>query len=243
MAIMAVHRDLVGAYSSPINAARTKGTAMKIAVFGTGSVGETLGSKLLELGHEVKMGSRTATNEKAAAWVQRSGPKASAGTFADAAAFGELIVNATLGAGSVEAFTMAGEANSAGKVVIDLSNPLDFSKGMPPSLFVSNTDSLGEQLQRAFPKAKVVKALNTMWCGLMVNPRLLPEAHHTWVAGNDAGAKETVRGLLYSFGWKPDEVIDVGDLSGARATESYLPLWLRLYGALKTGTFNVKIVR
>jgi predicted dinucleotide-binding enzyme len=216
---------------------------MKIAVFGTGSVGETLGSKLLELGHEVKMGSRTPTNEKAAAWAKKSGPKASAGTFADAAAFGQLIVNATLGAGTVEAFRMAGEANSAGKVIIDVSNPLDFSKGMPPSLFVSNTDSLGEQLQRAFPQAKVVKALNTMWCGLMVNPRLLKESHHTYVAGNDAGAKETVRGLLFAFGWTQDEVIDVGDITGARATESYLPLWLRLYGALNTGTFNVKIVR
>lgn len=216
---------------------------MKIAVFGTGNVGETLGSKFVELGHEVMMGSRTAKNEKAAAWAKKAGAKASAGTFADAAAFGELIVNATLGAGTLEAFKMAGEANSAGKVVIDLSNPLDFSKGMPPSLFVSNTDSLGEQLQRAFPKARVVKALNTMWCGLMVNPRLLPDSHHTFMAGNDPGAKETVRGLLHSFGWKQDEVLDLGDLTGARATESYLPLWLRLYGTLKTGTINVKIVR
>lgn len=216
---------------------------MKIAVFGTGNVGETLGSKLVELGHEVKMGSRTAHNEKAAAWVKKAGARASTGTFADAAAFGEVIFNATLGAGTLEAFKQAGEANSAGKVVIDVSNPLDFSRGMPPSLFVSNTDSLAEQLQRAFPKARVVKALNTMWCGLMVNPRLLPESHHTFMAGNDAAAKDTVRGLLSSFGWKQDEVLDLGDLSGARATESYLPLWLRLYGTLKTGTINVKIVR
>ena len=216
---------------------------MKIAVFGTGNVGETLGSKLVELGHEVKMGSRTAGNEKAAAWVKKAGNKASAGTFADAAAFGEMVFNATLGAGTIEAFKMAGEGATAGKVVVDISNPLDFSKGMPPSLFLSNTDSLGEALQREFPNAKVVKALNTMWCGLMVNPRLLPEAHHTFMAGNDAEAKAAVKKLLLSFGWKEEEVIDVGDITAARATESYLPLWLRLYGSLKTGTFNVKIVR
>ena len=216
---------------------------MKIAVFGTGNVGATLGSKLIELGHEVKMGSRTAHNEKAAAWVKNAGAKASAGTFADAAKFGELIVNATLGAGTVEAFKLAGEENCAGKTVLDLSNPLDFSKGFPPSLFISNTDSLGEALQRAVPKAKVVKALNTLSCLLMVNPRQLPDTHHTFLAGNDAGAKEQVLGLLKSFGWKSEEVIDVGDLSGARATEQYLPIWARLYGSLKTGNFNIKIVK
>ncbi len=216
---------------------------MKIAVFGTGSVGETLGSKLVELGHEVKMGSRTANNEKALAWVKKAGAKASTGTFADAAKFGELIINATLGAGTIEAFKMAGAEHSAGKVVVDLSNPLDFSKGMPPSLFISNTDSLGEAVQREFPRARVVKALNTMWCGLMVNPRLLPESHHTFVAGNDPAAKETVKNLLFSFGWNADEVVDVGDITAARATESVLPIWLRLYGSLKTGTFNLKIVR
>jgi hypothetical protein len=216
---------------------------MKIAVFGTGTVGETLGSKLLELGHEVKMGSRTANNEKAAAWVKKAGAKASAGTFADAATFGELVVNCTLGAGTIEAFKMAGEDNCAGKTVLDISNPLDFSKGFPPSLFIGNTDSLGEALQRAVPKAKVVKALNTMSCVLMVNPRALPDTHHTFVAGNDEGAKTQVKGLLAAFGWKPDEIIDVGDITGARATEAYLPFWARLYGSIKTGNFNIKIVR
>ncbi len=216
---------------------------MKICVFGTGSVGETLGTKLLELGHEVKMGSRTASNEKALAWVKKSGPQASTGAFAEAAKFGELVINATLGAGTIEAFKMAGAEHTAGKVIIDLSNPLDFSKGMPPSLFLSNTDSLGEALQREFPRARVVKALNTMWCGLMVNPRLLPESHHTFMAGNDAAAKETVKGLLQSFGWKPEEIVDVGDITAARATESVLPIWLRLYGTMKTGAFNFKIVR
>lgn len=216
---------------------------MKIAVFGTGNVGETLGSKLVELGHEVKMGSRTANNEKALAWVKKAGAKASTGTFADAAKFGELIINATLGSGSIEAFKMAGAENSAGKVILDLSNPLDFSKGMPPSLFISNTDSLGEALQREFPKARVVKALNTMWCGLMVNPRQLGESHHAFVAGNDPAAKDAVKQLLQGFGWKPEELLDVGDITAARATESVLPIWLRLYGTMKTGAFNLKVVR
>ncbi len=216
---------------------------MKIAVFGTGSVGETLGSKLLELGHEVMMGSRTENNEKALAWVKKSGAKASTGTFADAAKFGEFIINATKGDGSVDAFKSAGDASCAGKTVLDLSNPLDFSRGFPPSLFVSNTDSLGEQLQRAVPSAKVVKALNTMSCFLMVAPRQLADSHHTFVAGNDAGAKDQVKTILASFGWRPEEVIDVGDLTGARATEQYLPLWARLYGTLKVGNFNIKIVR
>jgi predicted dinucleotide-binding enzyme len=214
---------------------------MKIAIFGTGTVGETLGSKLIALGHEVAMGSRSATNEKGAAWVKKAGPKASLGTFATAARGVELVINATSGAGSIEALKAAGEGALDGKVIIDVSNPLDFSKGAP-SLFVSNTDSLGELVQRTFPRAKVVKALNTMWCGLMVNPRLLPESSHTFIAGNDDGAKATVKAVLKSFGWHDDEILDLGDLTGARATESYLPIWLRMYGALKSGAFNVKIV-
>lgn len=216
---------------------------MRIAVFGTGTVGETLGTKLIEVGHEVMMGSRSATNEKALAWVKKAGSKASAGTFADAAKFGQLIVNATLGTATLEVFKAAGADNTAGKPVIDISNPLDFSKGFPPSLFVSNTDSLAEQLQREFPKAHIVKALNTMTAAIMVNPRALPESHHTWICGSDAGAKETVRGVLQSFGWKPEEIIDCGDLSASRAIESLLPMWLRLYGTLKTPMFNLKIVK
>ncbi len=215
---------------------------MKIGILGTGSVGETLGSKLVELGHEVKMGSRTAGNEKALAFAKKNGAKASAGTFKDAAAFGEVIFNCTLGSASVEALGMAGEANLSGKVLVDVSNPLDFSKGQPPSLFISNTDSLGELLQRKFPKAKVVKALNTMWCGLMVNPRMLPDSHVVYIAGNDEGAKQTVKGVLAQFGWKGEEILDLGDLSAARATESVLPIWLRVMGAKKMGAFNFKIV-
>jgi 8-hydroxy-5-deazaflavin:NADPH oxidoreductase len=215
---------------------------MKIAVLGTGVVGETIASKLVALGHEVKMGSRTANNEKAAAWVKKAGTKASQGTFADAAAFGEILFNCTLGSGSIEALNAAGKENLKGKVLLDLSNPLDFSKGMPPTLFVSNDDSLGERIQRAFPELKVVKTLNTINCNVMVDPARIPGEHAVFVSGNDAAAKARVKQLLTEwFGWK--QVIDLGDITTSRGTESYLPLWIRLWGALGTPDFNVQIVK
>jgi 8-hydroxy-5-deazaflavin:NADPH oxidoreductase len=127
-------------------------------------------------------------------------------------------------------------------VLVDIANPLDFSKGMPPTLFVSNDDSLGERIQRAFPELKVVKALNTMSCTVMVNPALLPGEHATFVSGNDAGAKAQVKQILTEgFGWK--QVVDLGDITTARGTESFLPLWIRLWGALRTADFNVQIVK
>lgn len=216
---------------------------MKIAVLGTGAVGNTIGSKLVQVGHEVKMGSRTANNEKAAAWAKSAGPKASIGTFAEAASFGEMIFVCTKGDGTLPALEAAGEANLAGKVLVDISNPLDFSKGMPPSLFVSNTDSLGEQVQKRFPKAKVVKTLNTLNCELMVNPGKVGGGDHTiFVSGNDKDAKGKVVELLESaFGWK--DVIDLGDITTARGTEQVLPVWVRLWGALGHANFNFKIVR
>ncbi|WNG58127.1 NADP oxidoreductase [Archangium gephyra] len=215
---------------------------MKIAVLGTGMVGETIGSKLVALGHEVKMGSRSANNEKAAAWVKKAGAKASQGTFADAAAFGELLFNCTSGSGSLEALNTAGKENLEGKILLDLSNPLEFSKGMPPTLFVSNTDSLGEQIQRAFPELKVVKTLNTINANVMVDPALIPGEHAVFVSGNDAEAKGQVKRLLTEwFGWT--QVIDLGDITTARGTESYLPLWLRLWGAMGTPDFNIQIVK
>lgn len=215
---------------------------MKIAVFGTGDVGQAIGTKLAALGHDVMLGSRTATNEKAQAWVAKTGAKASTGTYADAAKFGELVFNCTLGSGTIEALKMAGDGALDGKIVVDLSNPLDFSKGMPPSLFLSNTDSLGEAVQRTFPKARVVKTLNTMWNGLMVNPRMLPDTHVNYVCGNDAQAKAEVKALLKSFGWKDEELLDLGDITNARGTEAVLPIWLRVWGATKNGAFNFKIV-
>jgi len=215
---------------------------MRFGVLGTGTVGDAIASKLVALGHEVKMGARDAKNEKAAAWVARSGARASQGSFADAAAFGELLWNCTSGAGSLDALKAAGEANLAGKVLIDIANPLDFSKGMPPTLFVSNTDSLGEQLQRAFPKTHVVKTLNTLNAQLMVAPGSLAGGDHDlFMSGNDAGAKGKVKELLQSFGWKT--IHDLGDIITARGTESILPLWIRLWGALGNASFNFKIVR
>ncbi len=217
---------------------------MKIAVLGTGNVGDTIGSKLVELGHIVMMGSRKSDNEKATAFVAKHAGKASAGTFADAAAFGEIIFNCTAGVGSIEALKIAGENNLSGKIIIDLANPLDFSKGMPPSLSVCNTNSLGEEIQKAFPKAKVVKALNTMWCGLMVNPALINGGdHNTFVSGNDAQAKAKVKEILISFGWLDKNILDLGDITKARGTEMYLPIWLSIYGATNNGAFNIKIVR
>ncbi|RKH12908.1 NADP oxidoreductase [Corallococcus praedator] len=215
---------------------------MRIAILGTGMVGEALGSKLVALGHEVRMGSRTADNPKATAWVKKAGGKASQGTFADAAAFSELLFNATLGNASLDVLKAAGEEALRGKVLVDVSNPLDFTKGMPPVLSTAPTDSLGEQLQRAFPSLKVVKALNTMNCHVMVDPSRVPGDHDVFVSGNDADAKARVKQLLTEgFGWK--HVIDLGDITTARGTEAFLPLWLRLWGTLGTGDFNIHVTR
>jgi len=218
---------------------------MKIAVLGTGAVGKTIGSKLIQLGHEVKMGSRNAGGEKALTWLKEAGSNASEGTFEDAAAFAEILFNCTAGVGSLEALQLAGAQHLANKILVDVSNPLDFSNGMPPSLSVCNTDSLGEQIQATFPELKVVKTLNTMWCGLMVNPGLINGGdHQVFVAGNDGEAKKSVStNILNAFGWKPETILDLGDITKARGTEMYLPLWLSIYGATSNGAFNIKIVR
>jgi predicted dinucleotide-binding enzyme len=216
---------------------------MRIAVLGTGVVGQTLGTKLVALGHEVTMGSRQAGNEKAVAWAESAGVGGSAGegSFADAASTADLVVNATSGQGSLEALDAAGAVNLAGKVLIDVSNPLDFSRGMPPSLTVCNTDSLAEQIQRRFPEVRVVKSLNTVNADVMVNPGIVPGSHTMFMAGNDASAKEEVRGILESLGWPTADILDLGDLTAARGLEMYLPLWLRLWGATGTGHLNVKV--
>lgn len=215
---------------------------MKYAVMGTGSVGQTIGSKLVELGHEVVMGSRSADNENATAWAAKAGPRASVATFADAAAAAEQIFNCTRGDKSLEALKAAGEANLAGKILIDVANPLDFSQGMPPTLSITGRDSLGEQIQAAFPDTKVVKTLNTMAGDVMVQPSLVPGDHDVFLSGNDAEAKATVGNLLREgFGWT--SILDLGDITTARGTESWLPLWLRLWGAMGTPHFNLKVVR
>jgi predicted dinucleotide-binding enzyme len=226
---------------------------MQLGILGSGVVGRTIGTRLVELGHDVTIGTRdvASTLERTEPDVygnppfnlwQQQHPQVRLGAFADAAAFGTIVINATNGAASLEALSLAGAANLDGKVLIDIANPLDFSQGMPPSLFVSNTDSLGEQIQRAFPNVKVVKTLNTMNTFLMVNPQQLAQDDHTvFVSGNDAEAKVQVTDILREFGWI--DVIDLGDITTARGTEMFLPIWLRLWGALGTGLFNVKVVR
>jgi hypothetical protein len=227
---------------------------MRIGILGTGMVGQALAAKLAEGGYEVVVGTRdpAATlardepdgygNPPFRVWHQQH-PDVKLGSFADAAAHSELVVNATAGAASVDALRLAGEANLDGKVLVDIANALDFSRGMPPSLLVTNTDSLGEQIQRALPAVRVVKALNTMNALLMANPRQLADGDHTvFVCGDDPQAKALVTRLLTEgFGWR--DVIDLGDLTAARATEMVLPIWLRLMGALQTPMFNLKVVR
>lgn len=225
---------------------------MNIAVLGTGMVGQALAGRLLELGHDVVVGTRdpeaTRLRDEAdgmgnppfSTWLAAH-PSAGLATFADAAGAAELVVNATSGFGALPALEAAGADNLAGKPILDISNPLDFSAGFPPTLWVKDTDSLGEQIQRAFPQAHVVKTLNTLTAALMVNPKDLGQESSVFVSGNDEAAKATVTELLKSFGHT--DVIDLGDITTARGTEMLLPVWLRLMGALGTATFNFRIVR
>jgi predicted dinucleotide-binding enzyme len=226
---------------------------MKIGILGTGVVGQTIAEKLSQLGHQVMLGTRS--KEKTLAKKEKdnfgrppfgewhkNNSQIKFGTYPEAASFGEFLVNATSGVGSIDALKTAGENNLSNKVLLDIANPLDFSKGMPPALTVCNTDSLGEQIQKAFPNTKVVKSLNTLTAYLMVNPKLLPESTNLFLNGNDSGAKSEVRKLLTSFGWNDKDIIDMGDISTARGTEQLLPIWVRLWGALQTPMFNFKIV-
>lgn len=222
---------------------------MKVGILGSGNVGQVLGRKLARIGHDVTLGTRSpdeldevrggATLRQ---WLQDVGGSARVATFEVAAAKGEVMINATAGNGSLEALRMAGEKNLKDKILIDVANPLDFSRGMQPTLTVCNTDSLGEQIQRAFPKTKVVKALNTVNVQLMIDPtRLAKGEHHLFLCGNDAAARDRVAGWIKEwFGWK--HIIDLGDITGARGMEMILPMWIRLYGKLHTPMFNYRIV-
>jgi 8-hydroxy-5-deazaflavin:NADPH oxidoreductase len=213
---------------------------MKIGVLGTGMVGTTLAGKLVSLGNEVKMGARDAGNPKAKAWASGAGKGASSGSFADAARFGDVVFNCTLGAAALDALRAAGKDNLKGKVLVDVSNPLEFVDGAP-RLTTPPGQSLGEQIQAEFPEAKVVKALNTVNANVMVAPERVGGESDLFIAGNDAGAKEKVTALLRDFGWK--RIHDLGGIAAARGTEAYLLFWLPLSAALKTYDINVRVVK
>lgn len=217
---------------------------MDIAVLGTGSVGRALSARLDQLGHAVSLGTRdpvaTAARDEYAAWAATA-PGVRLASFADAAAQAELLVNASGGTVTLDVLRAAAAGERNGVVLLDISNPLDFSAGFPPTLTVKDTDSLAEQVQREFPGLRVVKALNTLTAELMVHPGTLPEPTTVFVCGDDADARATVTQLLASFGH--DDVLDLGELSSARGAEMFLPLWLRIMGALGTASFNIKVVR
>ena len=226
---------------------------MKIGIIGTGMVGQAIGGKLIEQGQDVMFGTRDVEttlartepdgfgNPPFSQWIKGQ-PQAKVGAFPEAAAHGEIIFNVTAGVASLAALGMAGRENLSGKTLIDIANPLDFSQGFPPSLAVCNTDSLGEQIQKAFPEAKVVKALNTMSALVMVNPASVPGDHNVFLSGNDAEAKEQVAALLQDwFGWQPQQIVDLGDITAARGTEMLLPIWLRLFGMFQHPFFNFHV--
>jgi 8-hydroxy-5-deazaflavin:NADPH oxidoreductase len=230
---------------------------MKISIIGTGNVGQTFASRLIELGHEVMIGTRNVQeklsstakdmygNPPFSEWIKLN-TRVKLGSFEEAGSFGEMILNATLGGSSIAALKLAGSRNLSGKILIDVSNPLDYSKGMPPSLLpeLQNTNSLGEEIQKTFPETRVVKTMNTMWCGLMVRPGLIGNGDHTnYISGNDPDAKTKVKKLLNQFGWKDENILDLGDISASRATESVMTIWLRVWGSIQTGAFNFRLIR
>jgi 8-hydroxy-5-deazaflavin:NADPH oxidoreductase len=212
---------------------------MRMGVLGSGMAAQAISARLAEVGHDVVIG--TSDIEKLKGW-QSSNQKVIVGSFAEASAHGEMIFNATDGGASLNALRLAGEENLAGKILVDVSNPLDFANGFPPSLTVVGIDSLAEQIQRAFPSIRVVKTLNTVTARVMTHPLEVANGdHHVFISSNDVDAKAQVSEVLRSFGWI--HIFDLGDLSTARGTEAYLLLWVRLYGAMNTSMINVKIMK
>ena len=214
---------------------------MRYAVIGTGMVGQALGTKLVQTGPRGDDGIPLGRQRKGPGLGSRRGRQGPRGTFREAARFGEVLLTCTEGLTSIDALRSADPEDLSGKILIDVSNPLDFSRGMPPTLMVCNTDSLGELLQREFPKLCVVKALNTCNCQVMVDPARVPGDHDLFVCGNDPRAKKQVTALLREFGWK--SIIDMGDITNSRATEQLLPIWIRLFGMYGNPIFNFHIVR
>ncbi len=212
---------------------------MRMGIFGSGLIAQGLSARLAELGHDVMIGTLGA--DKLKGW-QSSNQKVMIGAFAEAAAHGEMLINATDGAASLNALSMAGAANLGDKILVDVSNPLDFSNSFPPSLTIFGTDSLAEQIQRAFPTLRVVKTLNTVAARVMTHPLEVANGdHHVFISSDDVDAKSQVTDLLRSFGWI--HIFDLGDLSTARGTEAYFLLWVRLYGSLNTSMINIKIMK
>jgi 8-hydroxy-5-deazaflavin:NADPH oxidoreductase len=223
---------------------------MKIGIIGSGVVAQTLGSKLVELAHDVVLGTRDPKklDEKKLfastlrEWLDRIKNRAKLATFAEAAAHGEILINATSGTVSLDALKLAAADKVGPKILIDAANELDHSKGMPPAVLASQERCLAEKIQATFPNLRVVKTLNTIGAPVMVNPKAVGGGDHTvFVSGNDAEAKAQVTKLLESFGWS--DVLDLGDIGSARGPEMYMAMWIRLWGATKTGMLNVKVVR
>jgi hypothetical protein len=218
---------------------------MKIGILGTGMVGNALGTKLVKNGHEVTMGSRNANNEPAQKWATSLGERAHTATFRDAATFAEVVISCTGGMHSMEALESVGAEALRNKILIDVSNPLQQNKDGSMILGFCNTDSLGEQIQRTFPFTRVVKALNTVNCDIMVEPSRVPGDHNLFICGNDTNAKKEVAQYLNEwFGWKGENIIDLGDITAARGTEMMMPLWMRLFqDVIGHPHFNYHIVR
>ena len=211
-----------------------------IGLLGTGVVGETLGTRLVSLGYQVFMGSRDASNPKGSVWAKRAGGGARYGTFRQAAEFGEIVINATFGTASLDVLKSAGAENLNGKVLIDAANALDLNTGI---LAFGSDTSLGEQIQQAFPQARVVKSLNTMNVSMMMGQQSHPGHHNIFMAGNDANAKREVARLLEDIGWRPDTIIDLGGIEAARGPEHYMALFWRLYQAFGTLEFNISVLK
>ncbi len=212
---------------------------MKIGIIGSGTVGQTLGTGLSQQGHTVTLGSREPDQERIQDWVRKTGKSARADSFEEAAKFGEIVISATQWGGTENALRLAGPKNLAGKVVIDVTNPLDFSKGMPV-LAVGFSDSAGERVQRWLPDSKVVKAFNIVTAATMINPRREEGMPDMFIAGNDADAKAKVTRILEEFGWP---VIDLGGIEKARLLEPLAMIWIDLYLKTQTNTHAFKLLR
>lgn len=202
---------------------------MKIGMIGSGNVAQTLAKGYLAKGHEVKLGTRDTTKFKD--WIEKAGEKASVGSFAEAAKFGEIVFLSVPETATNGAIELAGKENLAGKILIDLRNPMDFSQGIPPRFTVTFGNSLGEQVQRALPETLVVKAFNSIGVEVMTDAQFGTDTATMFIAGNDAGAKSKVAALIGEFGWNVD---DLGDIGQALYLEAFASLWVN-YG-LKSGS-------